>query len=128
MNVQASIDNKRDWPAGVSDPAESARGAVPLALAEPVIVRARRAGDDRVGAIGLGYEDPMPLRIRDNPGRIPRRITDRVLLRYVAVIAIALIAWHEMHFSTLQSVWLSGIASRSSFDIAPGPNPAPLSN
>src|SRR5512147_71807 len=102
MNVQVSFDNKREWPDGASDPAESAHTALPLVLAEPVIVRARRNGDDRVCALGLGYEDPMPLRIRDNPARIRRQVTDRVLLRYVALIAFVLIGWHEMHFSTAQ--------------------------
>jgi membrane peptidoglycan carboxypeptidase len=130
MNVQALFDSQRerpDAPNGATTD-EAPTGTAPLDLGPPIVVRSPRRGlpDDAHVGIDLGFEDPVQGAIRSNPRRARRPVSDRVLTGLLVVVALGLIVAHELRYSTGQAVWLAGLASRSSFELAPGPNPVPL--
>jgi hypothetical protein len=99
---------------------DAARDAWPLILAQ------RFVHADVPVPTNAGFEDPRASPIR---GNLPRRrppVTDRQLLRLIAVVGLLIIVSHEMRYSTLQAELWSRVAQPLGFHLAAGADPSPI--
>ncbi len=94
----------------------------PLVIVAPRFVHADVPVPINLG-FNAGFEDPRAIEIRGNAPRIGPRFTDRQLLSFCAVIALLVMASHELRYSSVQAEWWARVARPLHFELAPGPGP-----
>jgi membrane peptidoglycan carboxypeptidase len=94
--------------------------------ATPLILAPRLLRDDAPAPLNIGLEDPRATQIRGNRPRVGPRFTDRQLLSFFSIIALLIIASHELRYSSAQAEWWAHIAKPIHFELGRGPNPTPI--
>jgi len=89
--------------------------------AQPLLMAPRFVHPDVAVPLNAGYEDPRATAIRGNTPRLGPRFSDRQLLSFIAVVALLIMASHELRYSSAQAQWWAQLAQGMHFEVAPGP-------
>ncbi len=94
--------------------------------AMPLILAPRFVHDDLPAPLNVGFEDPRATQIRGNVPRVGPRFTDRQLLSFFAVVALLIVASHELRYSSAQAEWWALVAQPVHFELGQGPSHTPI--